>query len=57
MIVGRHAVVRWTGVRSPETGGRFGGGWDWKLGVQASRRFESVILSLVFVEIILRRRV
>jgi hypothetical protein len=27
--------------------GRFGGGWEWKVGVQASRNCRSIIVSLL----------
>lgn len=31
--------------------GRFGGGWDWKLGIQASKNFREGIVSLVVCEV------
>lgn len=31
--------------------GRFGGGWHWKLGVQASRNFRTVIVSLLVASV------
>lgn len=35
--------------------GRFGGGWQWKLGVQASRGFRTVIVSLVVLSVRIER--
>jgi len=34
--------------------GRFGGGWNWKLGLQASTGFRTVIISLLTFSIIFR---
>ena len=31
---------------APENFGRFGGGWEWELGLQAGRGFRTVIISL-----------
>lgn len=36
-------------------GSRFGGGWEWKLGVQATKRFETVIVSLVLMDVRITR--
>lgn len=34
-----------------EWGGRFGGGWQWKVGFQASARFKEVIVNLLVFSI------
>lgn len=36
--------------------GRFGGCWDWKLGVQASTSLKSWLISLLVVEIVISWR-
>lgn len=37
--------------RFPKFLGRFGGGWEWKVGFQALRGFKTIIISLLIVEI------
>lgn len=37
--------------RGPQYFGRFGGGWQWKVGFQASTGFRTVIVSLLVFEI------
>lgn len=37
--------------------GRFGGGWQWKLGFQASEGFKTIIINLVVFSIRIERKV
>ena len=36
--------------------GRFGGGWDWKLGVQTTRGARTILLSLLVLELRIERK-
>lgn len=38
--------------RSREGLGRFGGGWQWAIGFEASKGFKSIVVNLLFFQII-----
>lgn len=45
--------LRYSRRTADETWGRFGGGWQWKIGVQASKR--TAVVSLLVCEVVIQR--